>query len=86
MLAPPERDAWFCMQWDWARKAFHEALRQNGIDYTLRQERLAYYSYHMFFFYLNAYLDCFMETGATEGIEEYLNGWIEEAFRYMDKI
>ena len=86
MLAPPERDAWFCMQWDWARKAFHETLRQNGIDYSLRPERLAYYCYHMFFFYLNAYLDRFTHTGITQGVEEYMDCWIEESFQFADTI
>lgn len=49
VLAPPERDAWFCLYWDWAMAAFNDALRQNGISYTLRPERLAYYCYHSFF-------------------------------------
>ena len=86
IFAPPERDAWFCMSWDWAMDAFHNALRQNGIDYTLQQSRLAYYCYHMFFFYLNAYLDRFAHTEVIEGIEEYMNGWIEESFQYADKM
>jgi hypothetical protein len=86
ILAPPERDAWFCMSWDWAMDAFYNALRENGIDYILRPERLAYYCYHMFFFYLNAYLDRFLDTGETDGIEEYMSGWIEESFIYADKI
>jgi len=66
--------------------AFHNALRENGIAYTLQQNRLAYYCYYTFFFYLNAYLDRFVLTGDTEGIEEYMDGWIEESFRYADKI
>jgi len=86
ILTPPERDAWFCMHWDWAVKAFHAALKQNGIEYTLRPERLAYYCYHMFFFYLNAYIDRFIQIGVTQGIEEYMEGWIEDAFRFADKI
>ena len=86
ILAPPERDAWFCMHWDWAMKAFHDALRQNGIDYTLRQERLAYYCYHMFFFYLNAYIDRYTQIGITEGMEEYMGGWIEDAFQFADTL
>ncbi|MCL2122424.1 MAG: hypothetical protein FWH28_09275, partial [Clostridiales bacterium] len=66
--------------------AFHDALRHNGIDYTLRPERLAYYCYHMFFFYLNAYIDRYAHTGTAPGIEEYMDGWITEAFQYADKI
>ena len=86
ILAPPERDAWVCMCWDWAVEGFHDALRQNGIDYILRKERLAYYCYHMFFFYLNAYLDRFKHTSETQGLEEYMSGWIEESFQYADKM
>jgi len=51
-LAPPERDAWFCMHWNWATAAFNKALRENGIEYALRIERMAYYCYQYFFFYL----------------------------------
>jgi hypothetical protein len=86
ILTSPERDAWFCMHWDWAMKAFHEALRENGINYYLRTERLAYYCYHMFFFYLNAYIDRFMLNGDTPGIEEYMDGWIEDSFKFADNI
>jgi hypothetical protein len=85
ILAPPERDAWFCMGWDWAMDAFHAALRQNGIEYTLRQESLAYYCYHMFFFYINAFLDRFAHTGIMQGFDEYMDGWIEESFKYADQ-
>ncbi|MCL2055987.1 MAG: hypothetical protein FWH02_02060 [Oscillospiraceae bacterium] len=84
ILAPPERDAWFCMHRDWAMKAFHGALKQNRIVYTLRPERLAYYCYHMFFFYLNAYIDRYKQIGITEGIEEYMRGWIEDSFQFAD--
>jgi hypothetical protein len=85
ILAPPERDAWFCMHWDWAMEGFHNALQQNGLGYTLRQERLAYYCYHMFFFYLNAYIDRYTQIGITEGIEEYMSGWLEDAFEFAGK-
>ena len=80
-LAPMERDAWFCMSWDWAMTAWGDALRENGINYTLRSERLAYYCYDFFFFYLNAYLDA---STQADTVEEYIDGWIEESFRYAD--
>ena len=82
IFAPPERDAWFCMSFDWAMTAFSDALRDNGIKYTLRPERLAYYCYDFFFYYLNAYLDA--QTQA-DTVEEYIDGWIEESFRYADE-
>jgi len=83
IFAPMERDAWFCMSWDWAMTAFNDALRENGINYTLRSERLAYYCYDFFFFYLNAYLDA---STQADTVEEYIDGWIEESFRYADMI
>jgi hypothetical protein len=86
ILAPPERDAWVMCNRDWARCLFHKSLRENGIGYNLRPERLAYYLYHMFFFYLNAFLDSFTQTGDMQGVEGYMNGWIEESFQYADKM
>jgi hypothetical protein len=83
IFAPMERDAWFCMSWEWAMTAFYDSLRENGIRYTLRPERLAYYCYDFFFFYLNAYLDAHTQS---DTIEEYIDGWIAESFRYADAI
>ncbi|MFQ9992376.1 hypothetical protein [Ruthenibacterium lactatiformans] len=49
LLAPPERDAWVMGFRDWARCLFQRSLREQGIEYSLKPERLAYYSYYMFF-------------------------------------
>jgi Ser/Thr protein kinase RdoA (MazF antagonist) len=84
ILAPPERDAWVMCSRDWARDAFYNALCQNGIRHTLRLERLAYYCYHFFFFYLTAYLDGFTQTDTVREIEEYIDGWIEGSIQYAD--
>ena len=83
LLAPPERDAWVMCCKNWAMDAFHEALRHNGIQHTLRPERLAYYCYNYFFFYLAAFLDA---SSNADTIEQYINGWIEESFRFADGI
>jgi Ser/Thr protein kinase RdoA (MazF antagonist) len=90
-LAPPERDAWFCLYWDWAIAAFNNELQKNGITYTLRTERLAYYCYHSFFLYLTEHLDTYFGIGdrngaVTEHLSEYFNSWIEEEIKYADKI
>ena len=85
ILAPPERDAWFCMHWDWAMDAFHKAMRHNGIFYTLRPERLAYYCYHMFFFYLNEFLKTYFESGEIL-ISDYFTCWIEDNLKFADSI
>lgn len=90
ILAPPERDAWvmLCYQGksEWANCVFHQALRQNGIGYTMRPERLAYYSYFTFFFYLNEYLAGFTRAETTREIEDYFDCWAEERIEYADRM
>jgi len=83
LLAPPERDAWVMCGKAWAREAFESALRQNGIAYTLRPERLAYYCHHFFFLYLIALIEG--STPVNE-MEEYLEGWIRESIAYADEM
>ena len=83
-LAPPERDTWVMCCRDFARDAFQNALRQNGIVHTLRPERLAYYCYHYFFFYLTSYLDAFKQSETVREIEEYIDNWIEGSIQYAD--
>ena len=82
-LAPPERDAWFCVHWDWAMTGFREALTDNRIYYKLRTERFAYYCYWFFFYYLNTYLDAKTEA---EIVEEYFDSWMSDNVKWADKI
>jgi hypothetical protein len=82
-LVPPERDAWFMCSRDWAQNAFHSALKQNGINYKLRSERLAFYCYQFFFFYLNTFIDA---GSGADVIEEFISGWIKESFQWADNI
>jgi len=82
-LAPPERDAWVMCSRDWAHNAFHNALRQNGIVYSLRPERLAYYCYRFFFFYLNSLIEAGSDVGI---IEEYIDSWIEDSIQWADNL
>jgi len=90
VIAPPERDAWFCLHWDWATKAFNDALRDNGIEYVLRPERLAYYCYNSYFWYLTKELDFYLEYGDTSGeltkiiANDLDNSWIYENIEYAD--
>ena len=91
LLAPPERDAWFCLHWPWAMDAFHEALRTQGINYRLRPERLAYYCYHAYFWYLTKYLNAFSESGDASGelfaeIADYVpNSWVHENIAFAER-
>lgn len=86
ILAPLERDAWVMGFRDWAGCIFHKSLRRNGIDYTLRPERLAYYCYYTFFFYLTEYLAGFTQAETVREIEGYFNVWVEERIEYADKM
>lgn len=82
ILAPPERDAWVMGFRDWAGCIFHKALRRNGIAYTLRRERLAYYCYYMFFYWLTWLIKC----SPVEEIEDFLSDWGDERIEYADKM
>ncbi|MCL2812127.1 MAG: aminoglycoside phosphotransferase family protein [Clostridia bacterium] len=89
MLAPPERDAWvMCCREVWAQELFHNTVKGRGIGYTLRPERLAFYAYHFFFYYLTEFLSAFFCTGSAPGLTEYLiePGWVEGCFQGADKI
>jgi len=86
LLAPPERDAWFWMHRPWAMHAFHDALRQNGIHYTLRPERLAYYCYHMYFYYLNEILQAHFALGGEAAyLADYLDGWMNDIRAFCER-
>ncbi|MCL2060055.1 MAG: GNAT family N-acetyltransferase [Oscillospiraceae bacterium] len=89
IVAPPERDAWFCLYWDWAMDLFNDELRKNGIDYELRPERQAYYCYHSFFYYLTEFMTTYFEIQNRGGdmahkISAYFDCWIEDEIRYAD--
>ncbi|MDR1072576.1 MAG: hypothetical protein LBL45_02730 [Treponema sp.] len=66
VYAPPERDSWFCLRRDRAVVAFHKAFRENGIEYRLRPERLAYYCYKYFFACLTFYLESYFDGGKAD--------------------
>ena len=89
ILAPPERDAWNMLCYEgkeWAGCIFHKALRENGISYILRPERLAYFCYYYFFFYLTEYLDNFtrLDRKQKTDLEQYFNGWAENRATFAD--
>ena len=91
MYAPPERDAWFCLNRDWAISAFHKSLNKYNIKYELKQERLVYYCYKYFFTYLNNYIEMYFEGNRDSKeifieLTNYFNCWIENNIEYADKI
>ena len=87
MYAPLERDAWVMGCYDWARKLFNDTLEANHIPYRLRPERLAFYCYHMYFFYLGEFLMVHPLSDKSERIAEYFeDGWIKSRIRFADTI
>ena len=64
----------------WARCLFEETLRANGIPYTLKPERLAYYAYYMFFFWLTWLVKCADE----KEIVDFFRGYDKERIEYAD--
>ena len=87
MYAPLERDAWVMGCFDWARKLFDDTLKENNIPYKLRPERLAFYCYHMYFFYLGEFLTVHPICDQSQRIIEYFeNGWIKSRIKFADTI
>ena len=87
MYAPLERDAWVMGCYDWARKLFNDTLKENGIPYQLRMERLAFYCYHMYFFYLGEFLMVHPLSDQSQSILEYLeNGWAKYRVGFADTL
>lgn len=87
MYAPLERDAWVMGCYDWARRLFNDTLQANGIDDRLCPERLAFYCYHMFFFYLGEFLQVHPMQDKRQRIRVYFeDGWILSRIRFADTI
>lgn len=91
MCSPPERDIWFCMNKGDKLKLFNEALKEEGIQYTINFNRMAYYCYHMFFYYLTKYMNTYFELGSNTNdlvneIISYFSGWISDVIETADKI
>jgi len=86
MLAPPERDAWVMCTQPWARRVFDDALRRHNIDYTLKTERLAYFCYHMLFFYLAEVLSGFNKSDHTIEVHDLLEGWAQSRMEWADAV
>ena len=86
MYAPPERDAWVMCCHQWAADLFNKTLRENKVDYELRPHRLAFYCYHMFFYYLVEFLKGFTKGGLQKEMEDYFDSWIMERMEYAETI
>lgn len=87
MYAPLERDAWVMGCYEWARNLFDQTLKKNNIPYRLRPERLAFYCYHMYFFYLGEFLLVHPICDQSARMLDYFeNGWIRSRIAFADTI
>ncbi len=87
MYAPLERDAWVMGCRAWARQLFNDTLQKKHIPYTLHNKRLAFYCYHMCFFYLCEFLEDLLQgRDVLQRLAEYCNdGWIWERVQFADQ-
>jgi len=85
-LAPPERDAWVMCTKPWARVLFNDALKRHGVDYVLKTERIAYFCYHMVFFYLAEVLSGWNKTDPAVEVQDLLEGWSKDRLEWADEV
>lgn len=85
MYSPIDRDAWVMCCYDWARSLFNRTLKENNIPYQLRPERLAFYCYHMLFFYLCEFLNVHVICDKSDRIRDFFeDGWIRDRLQFAD--
>lgn len=77
MLAPPERDAWFCLAPD-VIDNFNQSMHKNGINYSIKKERLLYYNYYSFFYYLTEFFEEYNEKNNIELLIQNTNAFFKK--------
>lgn len=94
MLAPIERDVWIYICDQQQLDNINSVLIKNGIRYTFEKNRLCYYCYAFFFYYLNEYLKSVLSTKdkelkaeITKSLIAYLtDNWIYQRLAAADFI
>ncbi len=93
LFAPPERDAWFGLGYDNVLDEINNTLAENGINYQLNYDRLAFYAYSSFFYYFHECFRCLFELEnkekqdmLAEEIPDMFNCWITVQLDAADKI
>lgn len=94
MLAPIERDAWIFICDKKQLETVNLILAENEVDYRLKQNRLCYYCYQFFFYYLNEYMKSIVSAENEErkaknskDLIAYLDdSWIYKRLEAADKI
>ncbi len=68
LLAPIERDTWMYMQDYNQIVLLDKVLEEQGINYKIKNERLAFYCYRTFFYYLCEYINGFLHLDSEKRI------------------
>lgn len=74
LLSPIERDAWVFLDNQKTLKEFNQILNKNNIKYALKKERLYYYCYLYFFYYLNQNIEIILNLKNEKKINEVFEG------------
>lgn len=92
MLSPIERDAWFFMCHEKDIETINQTLCLHHIDYKIQNNRLAFYCYYSFFYYLHEYFNCFfdfndetMRESIVSDIKGFFSCWINNQIDIADK-
>lgn len=85
MFAPIERDAWIFIGSRQQLDKINSVLEEKGVAYTLEQERLCYYCYAFFFYYLDEFQKSLADAGdekQKEKIADSLAGYLTDSWIY----
>ena len=92
-LAPIERDLWFYMRLDSQLRQIDQVLAREGLPDRLSPQRLAYYAYHRYFFYLQEYLGAYaalpdQRDDVLDALENFFSRgyWVNEAMARADRL
>lgn len=85
MYAPVERDAWFFMCDGQQIDKINDVLSQHNINYRLSWERLCYYCYYSFFYYLTEHMKSILSTDNPDKkqlMTKKLSGYLTDCWIY----
>lgn len=92
-LAPPERDLWSLICDSSEIKIYEKILSDHGVKYELQSERIKFYCYYNYFYYLRYYvIQYFKSKGNDTKItlnfmrRFFFHGWINQYIERMKDI
>lgn len=79
LIAPIERDCWFFMDYKHKIKNINNLLKNNGINYEISNDMLAYYAYKSALIYLNDDIEKYLSLENEDilsDIKDIFEGWV----------